>query len=93
MKYYLYCSSGNTGGIDEYVAFLEIADDGYCSRYLEIQHLGKVLKYTEEKPADEFGALPEKPWDVLEASKPEYGVLNEISLELFESAWSNVRAA
>lgn len=91
MKHYLYCSSGNNHGLDEYLAFFEVAEDGYCSRYLEIQPAGKVLKYTEEKPADEFGALPEGPWDALKAAKPEYGTLNDISKELFNSAWSSVR--
>lgn len=66
MKYYLYCSSGNTEGLDEYVAFFEIAEDGHCARHLEIRPVGDVLKYTEEEAADEFGALPEGPWDVLE---------------------------
>lgn len=90
MKHYLYCSSGNTEGLDEYLAFFEIAEDGHCSRYLEIQPVGKVRKYIEEKPADEFGALPAGPWDALEASKPEYGTLIDISKGLFDSAWSSV---
>ena len=92
MKHYLYCSSGNTEELDEYVAFFEIAEDGYCSRYLEIRPGGGALKYTEEKPADEFGALPEGPWDALEAAKPEYGTVNDISKELFDSAWNSIRA-
>jgi hypothetical protein len=92
VKHYLYCSSGNTEGLDEYVAFFEIAEDGYCSRYLEIRPAGDALKYTEEKPADEFGALPEGPWDALEAAKPSHGTLNDISKELFDSAWNSVRA-
>jgi len=91
MKHYLYCSSGNTQGLDEYLAFFEVAEDGHFSRYLEIQSAGKVLKYTEDKPADEFGALPEGPWEPLEASKPEYGTLNDISKALFDSAWSSLR--
>ena len=44
------------------------------------------------KPADEFGALPEGPWDALEAAKPKYGTLKDISKELFDSAWTGVRA-
>ncbi|MFC0250826.1 hypothetical protein [Massilia consociata] len=92
MKHYLYCSAGNTEGLDEYIAFFEIANDGHCSRYLEIRPVGCALKYTVEKPADEFGALPEGPWDALEAAKPKYGTLKDISKELFDSAWAGVRA-
>lgn len=54
--------------------------------------VGGPLKYTEEKPADEFGALPEGPWDALEAARPEYGTLNDISKELFDSAWNSILA-
>lgn len=92
MKYYRYCSAGNTEGLDEYIAFFEIADDGYCSRYIEIPAIGNALKYTEEEPADEFGALPEGPWDALEAAQPEYGTLNEISKQLFDGAWNGIQA-
>jgi len=52
MKHYVYCSSGNAKGLDEYLAFFEIAEDGYCSRYLEIRAAGDAVRYTEEKPAD-----------------------------------------
>lgn len=76
--------------MDEYAAFLEIAEDGYCSRYLEIRPAGDVRKYTEDKPADEYGALPEGLWDALEAAKSKYGTLNEISKALFESAWNRI---
>jgi hypothetical protein len=92
VKHYLYCSSENTEGLDEYVAFLEIAEDGYCSRYLELRPMG-ALRYTEDKPADEYGALPEGPWDELEAAKPKYGTLNDISKELFDSAWNTIQAS
>lgn len=92
MKHYLYCSAGNTEGLDEYIAFFEIAEDGYCSRYIEIRPVGHALKYTEDEPADEFGALPEGPWDALEATKPKYGTLNGISQQLFDSAWNGIQA-
>jgi len=91
MKHYLYCSSGNTHGLDEYIAFFEIADAGHCSRYLEVRSKGGALKYTEKNPADAFGALPEGPRDATEAAKPEYGTLNGISEVLFESAWDSIR--
>src|SRR5450830_910964 len=63
VKHYLYCSAGNTEGLDEYVGFFEIGDDGYCCRYLEIRSAGDALRYTEQQPADRFGVLPEGPWD------------------------------
>lgn len=92
MKHYLYCSAGNTEGLDEYIAFFEIAEDGYYARYIEIPSVGHARKYTDDEPADEFGVLPEGPWDALEAATPKYGTLNEISQQLFDSAWDGIRA-
>lgn len=77
--------------MDEYIGFFEIAEDGYCSRYLEIRSAGDALRYTEQKPSDQFGALPEGPWDELEAAKPAFGKLNGISKDLFDSAWHSVQ--
>lgn len=91
MKHYLYSSAGNTEGLDEYLGFFEIADDGYCSRYLEIHSAGGALRYTEQKPADQFGTLPEGAWDELEAAKPSFGTLNAVSQALFDSVWHNVQ--
>jgi len=93
VKHYLYSSAGNTEGLDEYIAYFEIAEDGYCARYLEIRPEGHALKYTEEKPADALGALPEGQWDAVEAAKPRYGTLKEISNALFDSVWDDIRAA
>lgn len=76
--------------MDEYIALFEIGEDGYCSRYLEIRQVGHMLKYTEEKPADEFGALPEGPWDALEAAKAKYGTLTAISKPLFDNTWNSI---
>lgn len=92
MKYYLYCSSGNSEGLDEYVGFFEIAEDGYCSRYLELRPTGYALKYTEDKPADAYGVLPEGPCNALEAEKPKYETLNLISKEPFDSAWDRIHS-
>ena len=92
MKHYLYCSSGNTEGLDEYLAFFEIAGDGHYSRYLELCPMGDALKYTEDNAVDEYGALPEGRWDALEAAKPKYGTLADISKELFETAWNRIHA-
>jgi hypothetical protein len=92
VKHYLYCSAGNTEGLDEYIAFFEIAEDGCCARYIEIPSVGHARKYTEDESADEFGVLPEGPWDALEAAKPKYGTLNEISQQLFDCAWNAIRS-
>lgn len=51
---------------------------------------GDALRYTEEKPADQFGVLPEGQFDESEMTKPEYGKLNEISRCLFDSVWDRV---
>jgi len=91
VKHYLYCSAGNTEGLDEIIGFFEIADDGYCSRYLEIRAGDDALRYTEQKPSDEFGVLPEGPWNALEAAKPAYGKLSCISQSLFDSAWQGIQ--
>lgn len=91
MKHYLYCSSGNSHGLDEYIAFFEIAEDGYCTRYLEIPSVGMARMYTEENPADQYGVLPEGPWDAQEATKREYGTLSDISEQLFNNTWNSIR--
>jgi hypothetical protein len=91
VKHYLYCSSGNTEGLDEYIGFFEIAEDGYCCRYLEISSVGAALRYTQESPSDEYGVLPEGPWDALQAAKPALGTLSGISRNLFDSAWHGVQ--
>lgn len=91
MKHYLYCSAGKIVGLWEYIAFIEISDDGYCSRHLEIRSDGDALRYTEEKPTDEFGVLPEGPWDELEAAKLGLGTVSVVSKNLFDSAWVGVQ--
>jgi hypothetical protein len=70
----------------------EIAEDGYYSRYLEIRSVIHALKYTEDKPADKFSALPEGLWDALEAAKPKGGTLNEISQQLLTAPGMEFRA-
>jgi len=93
MLYLLYCSSGNTLGIDEYVCYSEIGGDGYWVRYVEIKADGTALRYSMEHVADELGVLPEGKWDEAEASKPEYGVVRQVSAQLFEAVWSATQVA
>jgi len=92
MIYRLYCSSGNTVGVHEYVSYSEIGDDGFWTRYVEIRQDGTALRYSEAHPADKLGILPEGRWNDEEASKPDFGVVREISADLFEAVWSSVRA-
>ncbi|MBB6096441.1 hypothetical protein HNQ60_005363 [Povalibacter uvarum] len=91
MKYLLCCSAGNTVGIDEYVSYSEIDEEGYWCRYLEINANGRALRYSTDRAADKFGVLPEGKWDEAEGSKSEYGVGCHISRELFDAAWQSVR--
>jgi hypothetical protein len=87
MLYRLYCSSGNTVGVDEYVCYSEIGVDGYWLRYIEIKADGTAVRYRTDHAADSLGTLPDGQWDETEASKKEYGVVTAISKELFESLW------
>jgi len=91
MIYRFYTSYGNTLGIDEFLSYSELAEDGYWSRYLEIRPDGTAVRYTTQRDADEFGILPEKTWDEEEAAKPGYGIMAPISAALFEAVWSNTR--
>jgi len=93
MKYLLCCSSRNTVGIDEYVSYSEIDEDGYWCRYLEINAKGTALRYSTDHAADKFGVLPEGKWNEAEGAKPEYGVSRHISRELFDAVWRSVRCA
>jgi hypothetical protein len=45
--------------------------------------MGDALRYTEDDPEDEYGALPKGPWDAQEASNPTYGTFNDVLGELF----------
>lgn len=87
MIYWLYCSSGNTAGIDEYVCYSEISEDGYWNRYVEIRADGAALRYNRIRAADSFGVLPEGTWNESESSLREYGTVSAISSSLFEAVW------
>jgi hypothetical protein len=87
MLYVLYSSVGNSEGIEEYIAYSEIDDDGYCSRHLEIHSDGTALRYTEDLAADTYGQLPEGLWDAAEASRQEYGTVASITESLFNAVW------
>jgi hypothetical protein len=89
MKYRILSTEGNTVGLDSYLAYLEIGDDGYCTRYLMVRADGVPVRYTAELHTDEYGFLPEGNIDNdAEASKPEYGTFGPISAIVFESIWS-----
>jgi hypothetical protein len=89
MKYRLYSSEGNSLGLESYLGYFEIGDDGYVRRYLEIRADGIPVRYTEDFHTDEFGILPEGPVDEEEASKPEYGVFAPISATVFDAVWDS----
>lgn len=93
MIYRLYCSSGNTVGVDEYVSYSEIEASGHWLRYVEIKADGTALRYGAGHSADEFGALPEGKWEEAEATRPKYGVVRAISKRLFEAVWTATRAS
>ncbi len=87
MLYVLYSSVGNSEGIEEYLAYSEIDDDGYFSRHLAILSDGTALRYTEELAADIYGQLPEGVWDSSEAGRQEYGTIAPITASLFDAVW------
>lgn len=91
MLHRLYCSSGNTVGVDEYVCYSEIGPDGSWVRYVEIKSDGTALRYDTERAADQYGILPEGKWDEAESTMSEYGVVATISAELFQAVWSVTR--
>ena len=88
MRYFIYNATGNRHQIDAYIALYEIADDGQFTRSIDILP-SAVLKYSQQHEADNFGQLPEGPWNDAEAVKPEYGSLSAITHSLFESAWNS----
>lgn len=71
MFHRLYCSSGNSLGVPEYLGYSEISDDGYWIRYVEIKADGTALRYDEGYMADTYGVLPEGQWEEDEATKKE----------------------
>ncbi len=91
MFYRLYCSSGNTLEVEEYVCYSELDDDGHWLRYVEITACGKALRYSREHLADGHGVLPEGVWDDQEMTAGEYGTVTPISNRLLEAVWSATR--
>lgn len=91
MLHRLYCSSGNTAGVDEYICYSEIGADGSWVRYVEIKSDGTALRYDTECAADQYGILPEGKWDEAESTMGEYGAVVAISAELFQAVWSVTR--
>jgi hypothetical protein len=91
MKYRLHSSTGNTIGIDDYLGYSELDEDGYWSRYLQINADGTAYRYSRSHEADEFGVLPEGQWDESEASELKYGTIAEITSLLFEAVWARTR--
>lgn len=74
MLYRLYCSSGNTSGIDEYVCYSEIGADESWVRYVEIKSDGTALRYDREHAADLFRAV----WSVTRCVNDDSG-LNQVA--------------
>ena len=91
MLYRIYSSTGNTRGLENYVAYFEVDTDGYFTRYLEINSNGLAYRYTRDHPADKFGALPEGVWEEAEASKAEFGMIAPITASLFAAVWARTR--
>jgi len=91
MLYVLYSSARNSEGIDEYLAYSEIDDDGYFSRHLEIFSDGTALRYTEDLAADSYGQLPDGLWDGVEASRKKYGTVTPITELLFNAVWHHTK--
>jgi len=91
MRYFLHNSTGNTIGIEPYLALYEIDDEGEFFRSIEI-NANFALKYSRMYPADTYGQLPEGVWDDVEAAKPEFGSVSPITSQVFESAWSSIKA-
>ena len=87
MHYRLYCSSGNSEGIDEYVGYVELDTEGSALRYLEISSATGARRYDEARSADAFGMLPEGQWPLDNPSSSTFGVESAISRELFEAVW------
>jgi hypothetical protein len=91
MLYRIYSSTGNTRGLKDYIAYLEIDVDGYFTRYLKISSNGMACRYTRDHPIDKFGSLPEGAWDELAASKAENGMLAPITAAMFSAVWARTR--
>ena len=87
MRYLVYSTVGNLHGIDEYLGYSELDDQGYWSRYVEIRTDGTALRYSEDRPADRHGQLPEKTWPEDESVVREFGVMMPLTKALFETVW------
>ncbi|MDP9919047.1 hypothetical protein J2W24_004716 [Variovorax boronicumulans] len=91
MLHRLYCSSGNTVGVGEYVCYSEIGADGSWVRYVEIKADGTALRYDTERAADQYEILPEGKWDEAESTMSEHGAVAAIPAKLFQAIRSVTR--
>lgn len=63
--------------------YLEVGDDGYPSRQVEVYADGTVLKYDGSHPSDRYGGLGDQPLDVGGEFLP-----FEIDASEFARAWA-----
>ncbi len=61
--------------------FEEVADDNYVERAIQVYESGQLLLYDRQHPHDEYGMLPDQPFD------PEYFAPYLITPDEFEQHW------
>lgn len=75
-----------------FVRYLEIADDGYASRQLDVFVNGCILAYDRESWCDAESTLVDKKYDA-ESWADTWGPHQEITEPLFEIEWEFAPAA
>ncbi len=75
-----------------FVRFLEIADDGYACRHLDLFVNGCALMYDRELWSDEESMLADMKYDAEQWAKA-WGPAQEITKEQFEVEWEFAEAA
>ena len=91
MKYLFYSSTGNTLGLEEYIAYLELDNTGHCVRYLELKSEDSILRYSTSHAADRHGQLPEGVWNSGDVLDSAYGVQGLLPRGVFEALWTRLR--
>lgn len=81
-----------TAAWGSFVRFLEIADDGYASRQVDVFVNGCALMYDRELWSDEDSMLADRKYDE-DTWAEAWGPCQKITQELFEVEWEFAEAA
>ena len=74
------------------VRYLEIGDDLYATRHIDVYDCGKALRYDRKNWADDLGTIADAKYDA-KRWKESWGPREEITATEFEAVWESTASA